>query len=441
MDIKTWKNKINQLSFNENIKNNIITFFENFHHKTSLSLIPIIDPKLINAFNNINNYKPLSICLDIEFQSAIIDDMNDIDTNDVKGKYILHETIKNEKTGKFIREIGMLFFIKDQNYNIYYIGNIFLNFKSLTEFGFSLDNIKLIGVKYATVTDKTYNKMNNLENEFHIDSLIEPLYQKTLFENKKQYKSELTKIINILSNNYLFNNLLKQNTKDNIFNILHKLLTIDEFDEFNFDNLLKELKYIKKQLNGIQYEIYSKYLNLTGKKSFNQLNDLYWNDKLVKERLKIINTKYDLFMDLFKRLSFDSILILKGKMDIIALKNMYALIFNKNDLIIEHYYDIETFNGFSSMHFNGSQLEDTYKNLIKYEIYEQIAKPLFDQIMVNIGNKAHNPVVDSLFTIVVAIIINLGLNEYFSKQNNINGGKGHYTEYIKYKNKYSQLKK
>ena len=430
MDITKWKNNINNLHFNENIKNNLITFFEEFHHKTSLSFIPISDPKLIDAFNNINNYKPLSICLDIEFQSAII-------TND---KYISNETIKNEKSAKFIREIGMLFFIKDQDYNIYYVGNIFLNFKSLADFGFDIKNIRLIGVKYATVTEDTFSKMDNLENKFHIDTLIEPLYQKKLFGNEKKYKSEIKQIINTLSKNYLFNNLLKQNVKDTIFNILGKLQNISNID--NFDNVLKELKYIKKQLNNAQYEIYSKYLNDINQKDFNKLNTLYWNDKLVKDRLNIINGKYDVFMKLFKVLSSDSILIVKGKMDLIALKNMFVLIIDKNDLKLEHYYDIETFNGFSSTHYKGSQLEDTYKNLINYEIYKKIAKPLFDQIIINIGDKAHNPVVDSLFTIIVAIIINLGLNEYFSKNINTNliAGNLHYDNYLKYKTEYSNLK-
>ena len=427
MDIKTWKTKINKLSFNENIKNNIITFFKEFHHNASLSFIPIIDPKLINAFNNINNYKPLSICLDIEFQSAITTNNN----------YIASETIKNDKSAKFIREIGMLFFIKDQKHNIYYIGNIFLNFKSLVNFGFDINSIRLIGVKYATVTQNTYDRMNNLENKFHIDALIDPLYQIELFKNTKKYKSTIKQLISTLPKNVLFNNLLKQNVKDTIIQILQKIKNMN-----NFDDVLKELKYIKKQLNSIQYEIFGGYLDNTNQKIFTKLNDLYWNDKLVKDRLRIINKKYETFMQLFKSISSESILVVKGKMDLIALKNMFALITNKNDLKLDHYYDIETFNGFSSTHFKGSQLEDTYKNLISYEIYQKIAKPLFDQIAINIGNKAHNPVVDSLFTIIVAIIINLGLNEYFAKninQKNI-ASNSYQNEYLKYKTKYLQLK-
>lgn len=419
MDIEKWINNINKLELNFDLKNNIISFFKEFGNKLSFSFIPITDKQTINAFHNVNNYKPLSICLDIEFQSAIV----------INNKYIYETNIKNDNVAKFIRELGMLFFIRDQKLNIYYIGHIFINFKSLCDFGFNIDDIKLIGVKYATVTSKIHDKMYDMEKLFHIESLTDTLNDEILFKNHTKYSKEVDKIINLLSKNYLFVNLLKKRSQYNIIGLLKNLKDTNDFNEIQH-----KLKSIRKQLNNTQYEVYAKYLNKTDKIIFSQLNELYWNDEFVRKRVELIDGKYEKFMDLFSVLSTESVFVLKGKMDIIALKNMNMLINNKNNLTLNHYYDIETFNGFSNAHFKSSQLENTYNGLIQTTTYQQSeTKLLFDEIIVNIGNKAHNPVVDSLFTIVVAIIINMGLNNYF-------GEIDYYAKYLKYKSKYTSLK-
>jgi hypothetical protein len=117
-------------------------------------------------------------------------------------------------------------------------------------------------------------------------------------------------------------------------------------------------------------------------------------------------------------------------MDLIALRNMSMLIQNE-DIDFEHYYDIETFNGFSNFQYKSSQLENTYKGLIETNIYKTIAKPFFDNIIDDIGDKAHNPATDSFFTIVVAVTMNLIINDY---PENKKGG------YSKYKSRYLSLK-
>ena len=95
MNYNTWKSKINELELNSDLRDNITTLFSKYSHKDSFSFIPITDKKLVDSFNNVNNYKPLTICLDIEFQSAI-----------VKGsKYIHTDRVHNEKKAKFIREL------------------------------------------------------------------------------------------------------------------------------------------------------------------------------------------------------------------------------------------------------------------------------------------------------------------------------------------------
>ncbi len=425
MDTNKWKNNINNLSINDNLKSNIVSFFQYFGHNDSFSFIKITDQRMLDAFNNINNYKSLSVCFDIEFQSALSTKKNIV--YDDNGKAV------------FIREIGLMFFIHHGG-AVYYIGHIFLNFKSLDKFdGFHKKDIRLITSKYATVTNVTYELMSEYEDVFHIDTILDSLEQldKNNFINNGKYKKMINEISGDLFQNYLFKKKLSQKTKDNIKTSFGYLLKAETIEQVQI-----EIKYIKRQLNNIQYEIYAKDLegsNLL--KNFNKIHELYWNDKLVKERLKLIDGKYEEFMQLFSLLSKDAILVVKGKMDLIGMKNTANIINPKIQMDLNKWYDIETFNGFSKMHFGSSQLENTYRSLIETNIYKGPIKILFTKIGKSIGEKAHNPVVDSFFTIVVAVIINIGLNECFWDK--FSGGEiknYYYGEYMKYKSEYLRNK-
>jgi hypothetical protein len=447
MNYSNWKNKINELNIQDDVLENVLELFSKYSHNKSFSFIPITDEKLVSSFNNINNYKPLSICLDIEFQSSI-----------VKGnKYIHTDHVHKEKAAKFIRELGMLFFLKDKSYNLYYIGSIFLNFKELSEFrGFHPKNIRLVSARYATVTDNTYDKMNSLEEMFHVENIVELLDptrdNKGQFKNDKNYQSLIRKISTQVYQNYLFERILPDKAQENIKEAFGHL-----FKATNLDGALSEIRYIKRQLNKIQFDVYAKFLDKTTLQNFRKINKYYWEDPLVKGRVRLMHNKYKDFMELFEDLSLDAVLVVKGKMDIIALKNMATLIIPYADFFLDNSYDIETFNGFSKTHYKGSQLEQTYKGLIKTKIYQGAPKKLFDEIMKPIGEQAHNPVVDSLFSIIVAIVINLGLNKYFSSDNIMKGGSAsntcnlalpsyrmhdsmHFKQYLKCKGRYLELK-
>lgn len=430
MDIHKWINKINSMNIGENIKNNIITFFKHFSIPQYLLIIEVRDNEMTLAFNNINNYKPIALCLDIEFQSAIINKKNEL-------KYINTSTVNMDLTAKFIRELGMMFFIRDLNHKWYYIGSVFVNFNSLSDYGFDLKELRLIGSKYATVTKETYDRIVNNEKNLLIDDVILPLWNEDNFKNKQYYTEIIYKTIKTLKSNFMFTNLIKSNIRDKIVKILDGMVLID-----NFDDILKDLKFIKKQLHNIQYELYGKYLKGNLLKYLLATHTLYWNDGLVKERMKLIKNKESYFIDQLHNLIRDSVLVIKGRMDIIAIRNMSQLI-NLTDIPIEHYYDIETFNGFSQYMYKSAQLEETYNNLIKSPQYIKYAKNFFDAITLSIGEKAHNPLVDSLFTIVVAITINLGLNKQFIdfdkqfiKFNNQHDGEYYQKYYAKLKHEY-----
>ena len=428
MDMFEWTSKMNSIKINDSIRNNIIKFFKKFSSNQSFSFIKVEDDDMILAFNNINNYKPVSICLDAEFQTTLIKKKE-------KDKYIHTVNYNDDLSAKFIREIGMLFFIKDMNNNWYYIGSIFLNFNSLEKYGFNINYLRSIGSKYSTVTDKTYKEMLQNETDFNLDLMVAPLQNEDLFQDKKEFSKQMHIIIGKLKSNYLFNKILDRDHRAKILNSFNKILEMN-----NYNDVLKELKYIKKQLYNIQFDIYGEYLNDSLLVNLKKTHKLYWSDKLVKERLVLVNRNEKLFFEILSNLARDSIFILKGVMDIAAIKNTSMLI-TKKAIEIENYYNIETFNGFSRNLYNSSQLEETYNNLIKSHIYQTKAKQFFEQISSNIGDKAHNPLVDSLFTIIVAITINLGLNKYFGEiDKNQFGGNLYYREYIKLKNRYLQLK-
>ena len=85
MNISEWKNNFDNININNNIKNLLINFFANYHSTSSLDFFKL-DNSLNSALNNINNYKPITIAMDIEFQQAIIHK---------DGKYITSKNIMN----------------------------------------------------------------------------------------------------------------------------------------------------------------------------------------------------------------------------------------------------------------------------------------------------------------------------------------------------------
>ena len=434
MDFEVWADEVNNIQMYSSLKDNIINFFKYFSEKDNHSFIRITNEKIIKALNNINHYRTLTICLDAEFQTTIVGQ---------NSKFITYENFFGHEVGRFLRELGMLFFVKDNDNFWFYIGHIFVNFNNLVNYGFKEIDTRLVESKFATVTDRTFQNMVQDEKIFRLDSIIDDLDNEKLFNNINKFNKTVDDIIWDLKDNFIFNNFLREETKQNIIQRLNYLKSKN-----NFKEVQKELKFIKRPLSKVQYEIYGRYLLDDYYDIFSRLNNMYWNDRLVRDRLKIIENKETLFFSLLSKLSEETIYLIKGMMDFQAIKNMYRLIFNTNKekIRLENYYDIETFNGISNQLFGSSQLEETYKNLIKTKIYRKYAKNLFDEILKKIGKKAHNPVVDSLFSIVVAVVMNLGLNSFFDKELNLTGGSlknkniKYLEKYMRYKNEYLNLK-
>ncbi len=435
MNQNKWVKHIERLNFHQYTKSSIINFFIKYHTKASFDFIPIRSNQLRKAFNNINNYKPLTICLDAEFQSAII----------VEEHLFFDLNIKGDKYSSFIKEFGLLFFVTDIDYNFYYIGNLFMNFVQLDklgdekgmkgmkgiDLGFDQTDMRLLNSKYSTVSDNTLKQIEKIEKIFHLELILDD-------NLNNNYGKDITKY---LANNALFNEFVPESNKPKILDITTKL-------DSDIDILQNELKYIKRQLSQVKFEVFGRYIHDEYLETYTKMQELYNTDHIVKKRIDVVqDLDYMLFFQNFEQVLGDSLLVIKGMRDVYAIKNMYKLFSNKDkELNLYNYYDIETFNGFSHNFYKNSQLEETYKGLIQTKIYKGIATDFFDQITENFeDNRAHNPLVDSLFTIVVAVVMNLVINTYFTSiindSDNINQNRSNRPEFNTNRSRLSRTSK
>ena len=366
---------------------NLVTLIKNYSKE--YIFIEIKDKDILESFNNIAENDFL-ISYDIEFISAIAK----------KNNFKSHHSRLMEQIS-FIRELGIVIFIKNyRNKKWYYVGNIFINFPHITNYEFNKDDIRFEMADYSTVTEPVLKRMQDIENNFQTDKFI------------KQY-------------------LTKLNMKENIPNFM-------------------------KNKKSIMFEIIRKYLESMDKnyiQMFDEQFELYFNDQLVINR--IIDLKeVEPFLKEFSNVAKNSTFVVKGKRDIEAFHNHCKLI-KKGHLATSienaHYYDIEIFNNFSRRFFKNARLESTFEGLTNTPLYNKNIKKFFNPIIKNVGKTAHNPVTDSLFTIIVALIINLALIKYFSTQVGGLGGnhaiqlnkqynKNYRVKYIKYKTLFKLLK-
>lgn len=411
MNYTEWVNKLDSTTYFKYLDtiNILKKLFKNF--TTRYRIIKITDDILIKSLNNIIDYQKVLIAYDIEFQHTLYD--------------------------IYIRELGLIIFIKDDNSEWFYIGNIFINFQHLTKHGFNILECKYIQSKYATVTDSSNELMKEIDKYFYVDNILNELYNSELFKDRIIYNESVQKIKTNLKNNELVNKYVFK--KRDMLDKLEEIETITDYD-----TVKKCLDNIKRYLKDIPFQVYGKDLKGVYLKKFKEQWKIYSKDKYVKERT-ITSSKEKEFLSLFIELIPKTCFVVKGKNDMIAVNNTYKLLFKKpNNITFKSYYDIEMFNGFSKIAYGNAQLETTYHGVINTDIYENHVESLFSKIFDSLGNnkkiEAHNPLIDSIYTMVVAIVFNMGLNVYFQNKYKIGGNIYEY-KYHKYKSKYNNIKK
>lgn len=369
--LKLYK-KINKSPyFEENISPLLIKLVKNYSQKFSFA--KITNKYVNNALSNITSMSRVIIAFDAEFQTILDNNMPYTEVN-VNGDYV----------APMLREIGLILFIMDKKTREwYYIGNIHSNF----EIYYDKLKLRFLLSQYCTVTPKTRKLMVNNDKYFDINNIL---------------NLNVGQILKIVENSFLISKFSKN--KDKILDLLNNL-------NFN-DNLNnKEKIIIGKMSRNIPYEVYGEYIKDTKYfKVFNSQWELYESDSLVK--MRTMNEEQGIeILDLFYKLTGYSCIVLKGSRDIKGLNNTAHYLNYPNSIKFTDIYDIEIFNAFSRNKYNDAKLETTYNGVIKSNMYKKHVKPTFRIIEKDIGGDAHNPVVDSLFTIVVCIMINISLNK------------------------------
>ena len=242
------------------------------------------------------------------------------------------------------------------------------------------ENLRVLLSKYCTVSEKTEIEMKKLEKMLHID---------------------INNINSIIENKDLIQFIPDKNVKKMLKEVVNS-------NTINIENPEK----IQKIIDQMYFNMYKNRLNNKYRLLYDQIINLYKNDELVKKRL--INP-YN-YLNTLKPYFNEMTLIHKEGMDIIAINNdlkKYNVKIHKSIL----HKDIAVYNNIFKERYNTAKLYESYihlknnyyekyldlqhfdKNLIKY------LKDKMDKI------KAHNPLSDAYFTIIIFLIMEL----YFNK--------------------------
>jgi len=279
---------------------------------------------------------------------------------------------------RYLLEMGGILLLKQDNKWFYY-GNFHFNLPPVK----TLSNLNVIVSDYINVSKKTEKKIINIEKQY--------LYHRKL----EKYKDNLKKFIK-------YYNSIKNSPI-----ILKKKIIVD----LNKNNLNQIIKKIKETSFNLK-------LKDIGSENFYKIWNLYLEDKYVKQRTIIPNVEW--LKSLYDTLT-GSLLMVKGNMDIIAINNLmkqYNLPVLPKTILI---YDIAFFNEIFRKLCKNAQLETTYhciieKNLLDPELNKDF-KQIFKSLVLNDKKLiAHNPLVDSFYTLIV------GLTMYNNNNNKLQKG-------------------
>ena len=264
---------------------------------------------------------------------------------------------------KHLLELGGILLVKQLN-EWYYYGNFHFNLPPVK----NTTKLNLLQSDYINVSKETEKKIIEIEKNY--------LYHKKL----EKYKNEPIKFIKYF------------NSIKNIPIIKNKNLKLNEN---NFNQIIKKVKDISFTLK----------LKDVGDYNFNKIWNLYLQDKYVKERTLEPNIEW--LMSLYETMT-NSLLMVKGNMDLIAINNLmkqYNLPILPKKIVV---YDIAFFNNIFRKLCNNAQLEKTYyciieKNLLDPNLKKDLKK-IFRSLVLNDKKLiAHNPLVDSFYTLIVGL--------------------------------------
>jgi hypothetical protein len=277
------------------------------------------------------------------------------------------QTIQLKGQEPYILELGIIIFEKNKELPIL-IDHV--NFPLL-----DTENLRLLGSKYCTVTEKTEIEIKKLESELSINVI-----------NLESIKNnqELIEFIPDKHTKKLLREVIKTNNMTLIKNSEKTQKIIDQM-YFNF---------FKFRLKGKYRLIYDKIIKL------------YKEDELViKRRVNPYN-----YLNTLKPYFNDMTLVHKEGMDIIAINKDLKKYNVKIENRIFH-KDIAVYNDVFRKKYNTAKLYESYLHLKKDYIDKNIELKQFESKLEKIIKekmpiiKAHNPLSDTYFTIFIFLIM------------------------------------
>jgi hypothetical protein len=277
------------------------------------------------------------------------------------------QTISNKP---YILELGIIIYEKNKEIPVL-IDHV--NFPLLEK-----ENLRLLLSKYCTISEKTEIQMKQLENSLRID---------------------ISNIDSIIKNKDLIQFIPDRNIKQELREVI-------KTNKLNIEHLEKKQKIVDQ----MYFNFYKNRLNPSYKIIFNQIINLYKTDELVKKRL--VNP-YN-YLNTLKPYFNEMTLIHKEGMDIIAINNdleKYNVRITKSIL----HKDIAVYNNIFKQRYSTAKLYESYLNL-KHDFYNKYLElQKFDNSLINCLKtkmpiiKAHNPLSDAYFTIIIFLIMEIYL--------------------------------
>jgi len=367
----------------------------------------VINDVLVNkGLDYIANFNKIIVTFDIEFHN-VVQSSNNNNNNNKTDSGLIGMTKSEKLVSPFVREIGVIFLAKDVTNKWNFLGILFVNFNN----DYKSNDVIYILSKYATVTNSSKKIMMKGDEYFNIQEIINKIIQTNNNSQINNLKNKSQEIKMALKKTFIKNTLGNHD-----YEVLKVFLG---YLSSNVENFKQTSDNIKNIIKDVPYTITRSALNAEETTIFNKQMQTYYTDKLVVNRTIRKEDERD-FFNLLIQIDKQTCFLVKGKMDFIALKNSYyALHKNSCPIKFNYVYDIEIFNKLSNDKYGSAQLENTFNGMSKTTLYKKYIKDLIEKILNIITNdsnsqvKAHNPVIDSLYTLAIALTVNINLINSF----------------------------
>jgi hypothetical protein len=243
-------------------------------------------------------------------------------------------------------------------------------------------NVRLLTSKYCTTTEKTEIAMKELEKQFSINIRD--------FESIKNKKDMIT---------FIPNKQVKELLKQVVHNNDYTLISSKYTDE--------KINSMQKAIDKSSFNLFKNRLSNKYSDMFNNIMNLYKNDDLVKKR----NVNPKQYLEKLREYLSNMTLVHKEDMDILALNNDLR----KYNVPVKHklyHKDIADYNDILIKKYNTAKLYESYQELKKEYILKDITLKEFDEKLYETLQvkmpviKAHNPLSDCYFTVLVFLVMN-----------------------------------